>query len=302
MSADDPVRSPLTGGETYVEGILSTDDIIELYRTSYDVDVSRFFMGIPKLERRRCLDSGYAFFWPAISGDKEFYAELAEFDWFYKKDKWEYQRALSFVSPRDQVLDVGAGYGHFLTKVVDRGALASGLEFSSAAVDHARQAGLKVEAVSIEDHAATAPGAYSVVTSFQVLEHVADPKSFIGACVAALKPGGLMMLAVPNDGGFVGIDDTAPLNRPPHHLSLWDERSLSSLEKLFDLELQALEYEPLQEINWFVSVMVKKYMPGGWKGKLLNRLGAQQLVTRAVTENSHFIRGHSVMAVFRKIQ
>ena len=73
----------------------------------------------------------------------------------------------------------------------------------------------------IEDHADQRPGHYDAVTSFQVLEHVTEPASFLRACVKALRPGGRLLLGVPNNDSFLGLLEDNWLNMPPHHMSLW---------------------------------------------------------------------------------
>ena len=43
-----------------------------------------------------------------------------------------------------------------------------------------------------------ADGGYDLVTSMEVIEHVADPAAFIRALAAKLAPDGLMILSTPN--------------------------------------------------------------------------------------------------------
>lgn len=40
---------------------------------------------------------------------------------------------------------------------------------------------------------------YDVITLIHVLEHVPDPRTTVAACRAALRPGGLLVIAIPND-------------------------------------------------------------------------------------------------------
>ena len=41
-------------------------------------------------------------------------------------------------------------------------------------------------------------GRYDLVTSLEVVEHVADPAAFVGALAAAVAEGGLLILSTPN--------------------------------------------------------------------------------------------------------
>lgn len=296
----EEVSSPLTGGASRLERTLSVAAIVEGYRRTVGTDISRFFDGIDQLQLRRCDQTGYGFFWPVLMGDSDFYADLSRHDWFYKQDKWEYDQATNYLAGAERLLDIGAGRGHFLSKAARLGIEPHGLEFNQQAVAEATSAGLSVEACLIDDHARQRPAYYDVVTSFQVLEHVPDPKSFIAACVDVLKPGGKLIFGVPNDAGFVGLDDTVWLNRPPHHLSLWRPDSLRALTELFPLDLAAMDYEPLAEVDWYTTVMIERYLPGGWRRRLFERLGGRSLLRRAVEENRESIHGHTVLAVYVK--
>lgn len=46
--------------------------------------------------------------------------------------------------------------------------------------------------------AALPPATFDLVTSMEVVEHVADPAVFIGELAARLAPGGLLILSTPN--------------------------------------------------------------------------------------------------------
>ena len=87
-----------------------------------------------------------------------------------------------------------------------------------------RERGITVVEELLSDHSKT----YDVVTAFQVLEHIADPLPFLKNCIDALNPGGLLVIAVPNNDAFIRFADL-PLNEPPHHVGLWSPRSLASL-------------------------------------------------------------------------
>jgi 2-polyprenyl-6-hydroxyphenyl methylase/3-demethylubiquinone-9 3-methyltransferase len=69
-------------------------------------------------------------------------------------------------------------------------------ELIAAAQLHARGQALDIDyRVSTVEEVA---GTYDLVTSLEVIEHVADPKSFVTALAARLASGGLMILSTPN--------------------------------------------------------------------------------------------------------
>lgn len=94
------------------------------------------------------------------------------------------------------VLDVGCGGGILTEAMAARGAIVCGIDLSGKALRvaglHLLESGLPVhyEAVSAEDYAARRAGEFDIVTCMELLEHVPDPASTVGACARLLKPGG----------------------------------------------------------------------------------------------------------------
>jgi len=96
------------------------------------------------------------------------------------------------------LLDVGCGDGLFLKVARDAGWRADGIEFSP---EGARRAAVRLgRPVPVGDLAREKVhcGPFDVVTLWHVLEHLADPAAMIEAVRARLRPGGLLVVAVPN--------------------------------------------------------------------------------------------------------
>jgi SAM-dependent methyltransferase len=82
--------------------------------------------------------------------------------------------------------------------LAEGGVPVAGLDFSldAAAAAWRRQ---KVPAVCASlSHAPFAPGSCAAITMFHVLEHLYDPPSYIEAAYALLRPGGRLIIQVPN--------------------------------------------------------------------------------------------------------
>lgn len=98
-------------------------------------------------------------------------------------------------------LDVGCGAGLLCEPLARLGARVTGVDAApeniAAARVHAAQSGL-----AIEYHAGELAGlgltGFDLVTSLEVIEHVADPGGFVRGLASALAPGGLMILSTPN--------------------------------------------------------------------------------------------------------
>lgn len=156
---------------------------------------------------------------------------------------------------------------------------------------------------SIQEHAKGHIGVYDVVVTFQVLEHVAEIHSFLTAALEVLAPEGHLIIAVPNNDGFIGAQADLTLNLPPHHMGRWGRDSLKPLTRIFDLDLVSIDFEPLQPQNqsWYQSVMEQKYLPRArWKRSLFYKLGFSHMFKFFLQEQGDTIFGHTIMAVYKK--
>lgn len=100
-----------------------------------------------------------------------------------------------------RALDVGCGAGLLAEPLARLGASVTGLDAApeniAVAVAHARGQGLAIDyrATPVEQ---VGDSGYDLVTSMEVIEHVADPATFVRALAAKLAPDGLMILSTPN--------------------------------------------------------------------------------------------------------
>lgn len=100
-----------------------------------------------------------------------------------------------------RALDVGCGAGLLAEPLARLGASVTGLDAApeniAAAHAHAQGQHLAIDyrATPVEAMAYTG---YDLVTSMEVIEHVADPAAFVRALAAKLAPDGLMILSTPN--------------------------------------------------------------------------------------------------------
>lgn len=267
--------SPLTGiAETTLLKRIHKEKLIKKYQQTFDYNISPLLSQTEQVELYECNVTGYRFYYPfSIAGNSNFYEHLQQYDWYYMPWKWEHERASLYLQDGMKVLEVGCGQGGFLEEIKKRYRLeAVGLELNEAAVAEMKENGLNAYNATIQDHAEQNAESYDLVCSFQVLEHIADVKSFLEAQIKALRKGGKLIISVPNNDGFLG-DDKNLLNMPPHHMGLWNEASLLKMGELFELKHIATHYEPLQDYHksYYLQVKAKRLLQYPHPVRILNR-------------------------------
>ena len=106
---------------------------------------------------------------------------------------------LSYVpyrGPGKSLLEVGCGTGDDLEWARELGWEVYGLEIGEQAVAIARSRGLDVKNSTFEA-AEFQDGAFDCIVMTQVLEHLYSPRSALDRCRKLLRPGGLLLIAVP---------------------------------------------------------------------------------------------------------
>jgi 2-polyprenyl-3-methyl-5-hydroxy-6-metoxy-1,4-benzoquinol methylase len=98
---------------------------------------------------------------------------------------------------KGRFIDVGCGAGSTVAIARQLGWDAMGMEIDPAAVITARRSGLNVVEGTYE-HLSQYEQAFDFVMCSHVLEHVHDPLDLLGKLKSALKPGGVLLLTLPN--------------------------------------------------------------------------------------------------------
>lgn len=302
----EKVYSPITNTNNVIEcEAIDKTQVIELYKKKIDYDVSKYFESIEVIKIYKCLDSGYRFYYPFdIYGGSEFYEYLETFSWYYMDWKWEHEKTIELLGSTKKLLEIGCGNAKFLEQCKKLGFDCTGLELNEKAVDDAKKRDLKVLNETVQKHSTESKNEYDTVCSFQVLEHISDVNSFITSSINCLKKSGKMIISVPNNDSFIGLDNKNIFNLPPHHMGLWDSTSLKNLEKFYPIKLTGVYYEPLQEYHKmsFYHVLTRPFKQKyGVLGKFLARI-IRPIVSSGIDNLSDSILGHSILVIYEKTE
>jgi SAM-dependent methyltransferase len=98
-----------------------------------------------------------------------------------------------------RLLEVGAGTGEFVRTAIDGGFEAEGVEVSEWAAAEAEKLGVTITQGMLSDWVKEQRGGkVDVVALWHVLEHVEDPLGLLQEILTVVRPGGLLVLEVPN--------------------------------------------------------------------------------------------------------
>lgn len=198
-----------------------------------------------------------------------------------------------------RLLDIGCSTGLFLKRAVDAGWPAEGLEYSRDSSEVARiRHGLNVKTGALE-RGMYPPGSFPVITLWDVIEHLPDPRGTLALVAEILAPGGTLILKTPNCDGLYPKLSLALAGRlgfwghaePPGHLFQFSVGTLSRLVEDCGLVVQSVEHDriPLEysfgkPSGWFRSAKWAAYcamfLPMAWIGPFVGRGDDITLVAR----------------------
>lgn len=214
----------------------------------------KFIEGIGEYDIYKCLDCKIEFSNPMKAYNYDIVWKTSE-DYRHRINQWknslvyhrspdyvegyyvlpiEIIKAISKAVKSPSILEIGFGEGLFLYDAYELGFKTYGLEASSQAIEIAKMQvpGVNVfQTVNLEIPSDW-PLQYDVIAAFEVLEHLENPKTLTDFAFERLKPGGVLVLGLPNRNrvgtkfGNIGIMDN-----PPHHLTRWEIKTLDTLLK-----------------------------------------------------------------------
>jgi SAM-dependent methyltransferase len=227
--------------------LMRTLDVLQLiaeWQRVFQIDITSEMQGVGYIDLFECERCHLQFFVPSrLTGTVRLYEQLEKFEWYYMS-RWEHDVALEELSGCQTFLEVGCGFGDFVARACKNGIQAEGIELNDSAVKIAQQRGVPVRRLELREMAVRSSAQYDAVGAFQVLEHVPNPGEFLEQLCTLIRPGGKLIICVPNATSFLKYRFD-PLDMPPHHLTRWSGQTMQALPQWLPLRRPDIRYEPL---------------------------------------------------------
>ena len=208
-------------------------------------------IGSKTVEIYRCPVCGLEFMRPAHTWSAAHYPhEPHSLGW----DHAETLRALAKL-PAQTVLDVGCATGQFLDQLVANGHQATGIDFSAEDIEEAKARGHEAFVADLSrQNALVATGRrFSVITMYQVIEHLEQPDLVFEGISQVAAPGALLFVGCPSSRRYTrgfrhpelaGSSDF--WDSPPQHVFRWSPEALRKFTARHGWQLERTAFEPLQ--------------------------------------------------------
>lgn len=169
------------------------------------------------------------------------------------------EKLLREIGQKGSLLDYGSGTGDFLLHCKKQGWQVTGAEPDEKARNLSQEKGLDVVNPSEVNEM---KNRFDVITMWHVLEHTYDPNKTVEQLKSLLKPGGILVIAVPNYssydaqhyGSFWAAWDV------PRHLFHFHPDTISTLAKQNQMTLVKQKGMPFDA--FYVSMLSEKYKGG----------------------------------------
>ena len=160
---------------------------------------------------------------------------------------------------RGKILDIGCGVGDFLHTMEQQGWECTGVEPSEDAKAIAKKR-IKAQLLPSEEQENLSDGSFDVITMWHVLEHVDALRWQIQQLYRLCKPGGRIIIALPNYKSYDGQYYKAAWAAydVPRHLNHFNEETIV---KIFEeSHLKHIKTEKLRWDAYYISYMSEKYL------------------------------------------
>lgn len=217
---------------------------------------------------------------------REYYAipPLGQLQKIADKDRNKIDTVLRFAT-YGRLLEVGPAFGVFAWQAKQAGFVVDVIEMDSRCCEYLQGTlGVNVTQGNNPPAAMKTLPQHEVIAIWHVLEHLPDPLTFLRAAVANLKPGGVLVIAMPNPDAwqFKIMGRRWPHLDAPRHLTLIPEAWMTRQAAEFGLETVYLTSDDSDARSW------NRF---GWQRLLMNRFSGK-FIQRVM-----FVLGYAVSLI-----
>ena len=214
-----------------------------------------------------CTSCNLFFRWPRLSQTilKELYEYESDSHWGYKtgvRSDWIFAQGWinkTEAEEQQNILDIGCWDGNFLESLSAKWKR-YGLEINQSAAKQAQSRGVTLVGEDLYTHLDKKfINYFDVITTFDVIEHVDDPKLFLSTLLEYIRPGGIIIISTGNTDAWTWrlAQNQYYYCANPEHISFinvaWLEHQTS--EELFEI----IEIEKFSHVRtWSIYEFLKQ--------------------------------------------
>ncbi|CAB4751851.1 unannotated protein [freshwater metagenome] len=277
---------------------IDSSELSRLYQTEFTTVPSQVTESKQVFELQNCLFCDLQFFLPIFVGNEEFYNWISAQN-LYAPNRWEFDFVLSLLDTKQRILDVGAGSGTFALKALAQGHEVIAMDYSENARNYLTKLGIKVVADFAELKRLDFEP--SLVTSFQVFEHLVNPTESLEQ-IHLNFPKARVAVSVPNRDRTRFRKEV--FDFPPHHLTRWNEKALRECFRIANYRDCSVYFEKWNKID--SSYVLAFYLSQRFYRQLglifrlfrFSHLGLKILALKVADKSKLY--GHSMMIISDK--
>jgi len=132
---------------------------------------------------------------------------------------------------KPNILDVGCGWGNFLQVVKNNNLPYFGIDLSSRAIEICQEKKLNCQKMDLIQFSKISNQKYSIITLFQVIEHLKKPFDYLKAAKKLLKKNGVILITTPNNQSPFRylLGSNWPVYQTPSHYFFYSKKSFERL-------------------------------------------------------------------------